>query len=189
MTTRKCSHCSKVLSITEFGKDKHSHSNDGISYYCKKCMRVKATVYRKTGCFKIFRKNYVDSGRSREYSRLYRKTEKRQKQIKADIAKKVAFNRTPEGKRKTKEYDLRHRYGISLDRHYQLWVNQKGRCDLCGKPVNYEKVHTDHNHISNKLRGLTCHQCNCLLGFAFVDEFGVEILNKAIEYVKRHEQK
>jgi len=136
-----------------------------LAYYCKECYKSIYTAYRKTDRYRKARNKYWDSVKDKE---------KKKRQL-------------PENKRIRREYDLQRHYGISLDRHYQMWVNQKGRCDLCGKPIDYEKIHTDHNHITNNVRGLTCIQCNSLLGFAFVDEFGVEILNKAIKYVKHHE--
>jgi hypothetical protein len=188
MNIRKCPRCFEVLPITEFGKDKHSHSNDGISYYCKKCTRAKAAEYRTTDCYKVAHKKYRESGQAQDIQRRYRKTPKGESIVRRQIEKQVCWNNTPEGKRKNKASWLQRRYGLSEEHHYQMWVNQKGKCDLCGKPIDYEKVQTEHNHISNALRGLTCRTCNLLLGYAYVDECGIDILEKAINYVKRHER-
>lgn len=185
MKNKKCTKCKEIKLVSEFTKRKTAL--DGLDCWCRKCKRIKDAAYRKTEQYKISYEKRKKSGQELAKTHRYRKTEKGKKALRRGKEKRAKFWKTPEGKRLAKEQHLQRQYGISLDRHYQLWVNQKGRCDLCGKPVSYKKVHTDHNHISNMLRGLTCHQCNCLLGFAFVDEFGVEILNKAIEYVQHHE--
>lgn len=183
MKTKKCTWCNKIKSVSEFVKSKSIKS--GLRCYCKECNRAKQVAYRKTDRYKEAQKQRQRSGKPKEYWNRYWQSEKGQA-----AKERYALKRNTEaGKRAKREYVLQQHYGISLDRHYQLWVERKGRCDLCGKQLDYEKVHTDHNHISDKLRALICSQCNHLLGFAFVDEFGVEILNKAIKYVKRHEQK
>ena len=80
---------------------------------------------------------------------------------------------------------FKRKYNLSLDQHSKMYVKQNGCCLICKRPVNYEKIHTDHNHISGKIRGLLCRECNLGLGYFFVDEKGTEILSQAVKYIKQ----
>ena len=86
-----------------------------------------------------------------------------------------------------RERDLQGNYGISLKQFNKMFEEQRGCCGLCGNPVSYEDIETDHNHITEKVRKLTCHSCNVGLGFFYVDEKGTELLRKAIKYVEEIE--
>lgn len=86
---------------------------------------------------------------------------------------------------------LRKKYGITLEQYTAMYVLQDGRCSIClselpplstkGKDRNL--IHLDHNHKTNKVRGLLCPQCNYLLGNCKDD---ISILEKAIKYLKTH---
>lgn len=59
----------------------------------------------------------------------------------------------------------------------ELIKKQNGKCAICDKEV---KLMVDHCHISNKVRGLLCKNCNLGLG-RFFDS--VDILEKAKKYL------
>ena len=87
----------------------------------------------------------------------------------------------PEYKRKKKDIHFRARYGLTLDEHKQIYIDQQGCCAICGIPTAYDKIVTDHNHKTDIVRGLLCHHCN--IWVAAIDD---EVFMKtAIEYVKR----
>lgn len=46
----------------------------------------------------------------------------------------------------------------------ELKRKQKGRCALCGIILG-DKLNVDHDHITGKVRGLLCRDCNIALGF------------------------
>lgn len=56
---------------------------------------------------------------------------------------------------------------------------------LCNCEISIEKenVNIDHNHITGKIRGLLCKQCNIGLGM-FKDS--TESLENAIEYLNKN---
>ena len=54
-------------------------------------------------------------------------------------------------------------------------------CDLCGQ--NKDKLHLDHDHITDTFRGYLCVNCNHGLG-KFHDN--VEVLKKAISYLEKN---
>lgn len=67
--------------------------------------------------------------------------------------------------------------GISKIQYKILFDEQNGKCKICGKKV---KLVLDHNHKTNKVRGLICNHCNMALGIIENSLF----LNKALVYLK-----
>ncbi len=63
---------------------------------------------------------------------------------------------------------LQRAYGLTVEQHKQVYVNQNGCCAVCSKPVAYDDVHTDHNHTTGIFRGLLCVRCNH--GMGYVDD-------------------
>ena len=87
---------------------------------------------------------------------------------------------TDTSKKWHREYHIKRKYGMTPKQHKQMYLDQNGCCKLCSKPVEYNKLHTDHDHATGNIRGLLCISCN--LGVSFIDN--TEWLQRAIEYVK-----
>ena len=83
---------------------------------------------------------------------------------------RVAANRTrrrqrPEVKAKERGDHLRRTHGITIDDYEAMVVAQKGRCCICGRrPAQGKSFHIDHDHVTNRIRGLLCGSCNYGLG-------------------------
>jgi len=77
-------------------------------------------------------------------------------------------------------YTRKKKYGVSEEDYEQMLIIQNNSCAICNKEIAWEAA-VDHCHITNKVRGLLCRNCNLGLG-GFKDN--VEIIRKAIEYVK-----
>ena len=78
-------------------------------------------------------------------------------------------------------YQKKHRYNLTPEEYNNLFQIQNNRCAICNKEFNENlKAYVDHNHSTNKIRGLLCSKCNSLLGFADDD---IEILQNAIKYL------
>jgi protein-arginine kinase activator protein McsA len=61
---------------------------------------------------------------------------------------------------------------------------QNNRCYICNSgPANNQSLHVDHDHITGKVRKLLCNNCNNGIGKL---KDSIEILNKAIKYLKEH---
>lgn len=75
---------------------------------------------------------------------------------------------------------LKRNYGITVEEHQKMLL--KG-CLVCGK-ANYGKrdLAIDHSHISGKIRGMLCGNCNMGLGL-FQDN--PELLIKAARYLRK----
>ena len=87
---------------------------------------------------------------------------------------------TPEeAKRKRKDYNLRKRYGITLEQFESILAAQGGVCAVCRQG---DKVFClDHNHKTLKVRGILCLNCNLrVIGGARDQDY--KLINAA-EYV------
>ena len=73
---------------------------------------------------------------------------------------------------------------LSTYEYAKLLVEQNNSCAICGMSATEFKreLSVDHNHETNKIRGLLCHHCNIGLG-NFKDS--TTLLSLAIEYLER----
>lgn len=86
------------------------------------------------------------------------------------------------------------KYGINTSWIDNKLKEQEGKCPICGVVFDKssEGIKTlpnqpwfciDHDHKTNKNRGLLCNKCNPGLGF-FGDS--IDLLKSAIQYLERH---
>lgn len=83
---------------------------------------------------------------------------------------------------------LKEKYGLSLDAFQVLWDSQVGRCKICGVALTQSgkgAAHVDHDHTTDRVRGLLCRDCNSVLGFA---HDRTKVLQKAVEYLDFYAQ-
>ena len=93
----------------------------------------------------------------------------------------------------TKGYQLKYKFGITMEEYQLLLESQGGTCALCnglnnirrkgthnGEPITMA-LSVDHNHKTGKVRGLLCNGCNTSLG-KFKDN--PILLEKAIKYLR-----
>ena len=71
-------------------------------------------------------------------------------------------------------------YGVSVGDYEQLLVEQDYRCAICGSPGGERQLAIDHDHTTNRIRGLLCTSCNAGIG-QFKEN--PELLQKAIDYL------
>lgn len=62
-------------------------------------------------------------------------------------------------------------YGITSDEYDLLYSKQEGNCGICQR--HFESLHIDHDHDTNKVRGLLCKRCNTTLGYLGDNREGV----------------
>jgi len=82
-------------------------------------------------------------------------------------AKKVAstkYKQTVKGEATSRKSHLKTKYNLTIEEWDALYREQDGKCKCCGNLTEAKKMHTDHNHITNKVRGLLCNGCNTGLG-------------------------
>jgi hypothetical protein len=121
-------------------------------------------------------------GISKEKKAIYDKT-----YYKKNAEKKKAYVRLWE---KSNPFRHVYRYGISQEKYVALVEAQNNVCAICKKAETYLKtdgsirnLSVDHSHVSGKVRGLLCANCNKALGL-FSDS--KNILEEAIAYLDKY---
>ena len=71
---------------------------------------------------------------------------------------------------KRRNTHLRDTYGIDQEAFDWLLDTQKGLCAICEEllalegPNRSKRACIDHDHVTNKVRGILCHECNLAVG-------------------------
>lgn len=91
--------------------------------------------------------------------------------------------RDPEKARAKERRRTLRKYGLTQDDWDHMLLQQDGRCAICrtDRPGGRGELwHIDHCHVTNRVRGLLCHNCNVGIG-NFRDDR--QLLLKAAEYL------
>lgn len=106
-----------------------------------------------------------------------------------EIRSRRAQERTLELIGSTQLYDrrakLKKKYGITILEYHELLSEQGGRCAICGRLAEeerYGRLHVDHCHLENRVRGLLCTNCNNGVG-RFMDS--PELMRLAADYLEK----
>lgn len=67
-----------------------------------------------------------------------------------------------------------------------MFLRQAGQCAICSRKLTQAKSHIDHDHLTNRRRGLLCPQCNKAIGLLGDD---IDTIRKALEYLEFHTAK
>lgn len=153
---KKCSKCKidKLLSLFYNNK----RYKDNHSSYCKDC-------HNKNVYLSIKKKGKI-------------KKEKKKKE-RTNLHKGVYGSL--EYQRSVRLYN---KYGLSLHDYDNLLVEQKDSCYIClrHKSEFIKPLAVDHDHLTNKVRGLLCYNCNVGLGL-FKDN--IQAFKRAIKYLSK----
>lgn len=78
---------------------------------------------------------------------------------------------------------LKATYGITLEQYNLMFDEQNGCCRCCGKHQSEldKPLCVDHDHKSEKVRGLLCTVCNLAIGYT---NDNIQILSNMIDYLK-----
>jgi hypothetical protein len=88
-------------------------------------------------------------------------------------------------KRKYREGNLR-KYGLTIEQYDEMVELQENMCAICGGQQHYGwGLFVDHDHVTEKVRGLLCSYCNSLLGFA---KDNPVVLMAAVDYLDKTSQ-
>ena len=129
------------------------------------------------------RRHYVCKKCCYEYHKEYRKSNrvKLNKTGKKWASKKRASD--PLYARKSK---LKYKYNLTLADYDKMLGAHDGKCAICGGVnKNGRRLCVDHNHKTNKIRGLLCKDCNLILGFA---KDSVGTLLTAVTYLRGYDE-
>lgn len=76
-------------------------------------------------------------------------------------------------------YRLKRYYNMTEEDYQTLLDKQRGGCAICGRTPQ-RRLHVDHCHLTGRVRGLLCYNCNRMLGDAH-DK--ISLLAKAANYL------
>jgi hypothetical protein len=142
-----CVKCGILKPLSDFYKQ--SDMRDGYRNNCKPC-HLNA------------HKDWYLRNREYEIARV-----SKWQQENADRVNEVQrINRTRRGdeyKRQEREGHLRRKYGLTQNMYEALVLAQLGKCAVCGAN-EATNLHVDHDHRTNKVRGLLCGKCNKAIG-------------------------
>lgn len=141
------------------------------------------------------------SEKEKEYQKNYRyqtrvKYKKRQKVYQKEYRKTLkykqrqkSYRNQPENKEKIRNQSMYKKYGIGLKEYKKIWKIQNGKCLICGefKPLNGERenrLRIDHDHSTNKIRGLLCIKCNSVVGYI---KESLKTARKLVEFLEKNQ--
>lgn len=91
-----------------------------------------------------------------------------------------------DNRERTKLYNLKNVYNITLEDYNRMLQEQNGVCKVCGKievianQFGPRSLCVDHDHDTGQIRGLLCNRCNRVLGMVKDDK---ELLQKLSLYL------
>lgn len=93
--------------------------------------------------------------------------------------------RAKNGRDRYRRYELKRKYGITLEKFNEMLAAQDGKCAICGGVKSWgerKALCVDHNHETGAVRAILCNSCNAGIG-----DFreSPELLTKAIQYLAK----
>jgi hypothetical protein len=155
--TKTCIKCNVEKDLSNFSP--HKRYKHGVVNECKSCRVILKKEFDNKNRERYLENNRKNSTKFRTLNR-----DKYNLSTKMSIYKKLGVV-------------------ITKEEYLKLYEQQEGKCKICNMvPTGHKKtLCLDHDHITLKVRGLLCDNCNTALG-KFKDD--VELLQKAINYLK-----
>lgn len=103
----------------------------------------------------------------------------------------MANNKVENPKRcrfKARKLAVKYKYGLEWDEYLALFEKANGKCEICEKSLSLlvdkekETAYVDHDHVTQKVRGILCRVCNVALGHFRDSKLHLE---KAIKYLDK----
>lgn len=168
------------------------------AYYARNKDRILEKAKLMRGVY-MTRYDAAHPGRIKESARKYRDTNREAVRArlraykKANpekiIAERVAYKGANKAKiaASMRVYNLRRKYGMSLEDFEHRKLSQGDKCPICDKAFSKERrgalsAVVDHDHTTGVVRGLLHSHCNVLLGRS---GDSIANLQRAVDYLKR----
>lgn len=164
-----CSKCKEAKNVSQFNK--WNNYKDGYYPSCKTCKDIVKKKQRITDPEYYTKK--------REWSK--NNYQKHKDSINLRISEYQKKN--PHIRKKTQLNFLLSQYGLTFQGYEDLLNKNDGKCHICNEYPNIRKLYVDHCHVSRKVRGALCNNCNAILGFS---KEKIKILENAIRYLKEN---
>lgn len=149
---KTCTKCSILKPLDEFKKD--NRRLDGLSSHCKVCCTERNMKWRK------------------EHPEKFNA-----------IAKSWKERNPEKHKSNNRNSTLKRNYGIDSATYDGMFLSQTGCCKICkiAQSELTKALAVDHCHLTGKVRGLLCSDCNTAIGLLKDDP---KLTNAATEYLK-----
>ena len=97
-------------------------------------------------------------------------------------------DKNPEGVKRMNARPGRHRisrYKLAQGEFQSMLVRQGHQCLGCLRPFGQVRLNVDHDHKTDRVRGLLCHGCNAALGLVAEDPATLTRLRAYLDYDRR----
>lgn len=165
---KQCAKCNISKDFLSFPN--HKKTKDGKCSWCRSCHTERSKQYREDHPDRILE----TSRKSRSLPAQKEKAAAREKLNKKTRSKQSRFR------------TIERKYGLKEAEYNTLLEDQDRKCKLCylvETDNTFGYLYVDHCHKTGKIRGLLCHSCNSMLGYAKDD---ITVLTKAIEYLREN---
>lgn len=148
-------------------KEKYSRKNRPTNINCKDCgnlVPTKPIGSLPLRCTSCNTKAQLKAAKERRHANLphYKKYAKeRMRRIRKQDPEKYI------------NQQLRNRYDIGFSDYLEILISQSNSCGICRNPIpdilklsasERRLIHVDHNHTTQKVRGILCNKCNLAIG-------------------------
>lgn len=211
--SKTCGKCGRRRAIEHFYRN--AASKDGFGPQCKECMDARRKANRAEIAMRPKvtpkRKKCRDCGLNRPASafspmpssgdglysyckrckanRVQDHRDRNQEEVNRKARERGA---TAEGRRATRESNLKTKFGVGHAYYENRLDDQGGRCAICRtlpspteKHFAIDHVHDNRPRSNMRLRGVLCHNCNRALGLINDDR---NALHAAAQYLERFQQ-
>lgn len=146
---KTCSRCSETRPFGEFYVHKRTGRHQGV---CKECQRAAARARAAERQVEPAESKICSTCRQDKASHAFARDPRRADGMRASCKACAARAKWLE------------RYGLTAEAYDALLAKQDGRCGICKRPAGDQRLHVDHCHDSDRVRGLLCGNCNRGIG-------------------------
>jgi len=184
---KRCVKCDELFPATSGYFQVHNRAKDGLLAQCRNCKNAKVLICGVCGSQKSRR---TVSGKSRS---ICKECERRhahetiERKGYPPITDAIRATKTryrnkvrTSGLTNQRVYRLKARLGIDEQSYIRMLDAQHGCCAICKIQLT-KRIHVDHDHETENVRGLLCERCNIGLGY-FSDD--PERLRDAALYIE-----
>jgi hypothetical protein len=161
---KRCKHCREEKPLDDFYTDRKAR--DGRRPECKSC-----NLARRKARYEANPRPYIE--------RVLKWQRENPERVRANMDRFRASGKKKVADRKS---HLKRKYGLTLEAFDALLASQGGGCAICGK-ADVDNV--DHDHVTGRVRGILCFNCNVAIGHVAEDE---DRLGAAMAYLARDDE-
>jgi hypothetical protein len=102
-----------------------------------------------------------------------------------------SLNWAKKNKERHKGNQLKYRYGISKEEYDKKIAEQQNKCEICKEEETstfrgtLKGLAVDHSHVSGKVRGLLCKNCNVSLGLLKENK---QTIKAMLNYLEKYDE-